>query len=54
MMLHTQSLSELARGLASGAFSSVELTQYFLKRIQKFDGELNSFITVCEEYSTTV
>lgn len=49
MMLHTQSLSELARGLASGAFSSVELTQYFLKRIQQFDGELNSFITVCEE-----
>ena len=48
-MLHTQSFSDLARGLEKKAFSSVELTQHFLDRIKKYDPELNSFITVCEE-----
>ncbi len=44
-----KSLAELSVGLQSGRFSSVELTQYFLDRIAKYDGELNAFITVTED-----
>ena len=47
--LHTQTLTELAAGLKAKKFSSVELTRHFLSRIEKFDGELNSFITVTPE-----
>lgn len=45
--LHAKSLIELAEGLARREFSSRELTQHFLDRIHRFDGELNSFVTVC-------
>ncbi len=44
-----KSLAELSVGLQTGKFSSVELTQYYLDRIAKYDGELNSFITVTDE-----
>ena len=44
-----KSLAELSVALQSGRFSSVELTQYYLDRIAKYDGELNSFITVTDE-----
>lgn len=47
--LHHRSLAELAQGLERRDFSSRELTQHFLDRIQRFDGELNSFITVCAD-----
>lgn len=47
--LHQKTLAELASGLAARDFSSRELTRHFLDRIKKHDGELNSFITVCEE-----
>ncbi|HMV40767.1 MAG TPA: amidase, partial [Plasticicumulans sp.] len=47
--MHTQTLAELARGLAAGAFSSRELTEALLARIQAHDGALNSFITVTPE-----
>ena len=53
MSLHTLTLSELAAGLTRRDFSSVELTQHFLARIDRFDratnGGLNSFITVTAE-----
>ncbi|MGR8920645.1 MAG: amidase, partial [Gammaproteobacteria bacterium] len=42
-------LAALADGLASGQFSSVELTRHYLDRIAARDGVLNSYITVCEE-----
>ncbi len=45
----TKSLTELSTSLKAGDFSSVELTQFYLDRIAKYDGELNSFITVTEE-----
>ncbi len=32
-----KSLAELSVGLQSGKFSSVELTQYYLDRIAKYD-----------------
>ena len=47
--LHTQTLAELAAGLKARKFSSLELTRHFLNRIEKFDSELNSFITVTPE-----
>ena len=46
--MHTKTLSELAAGLRSKQFSSVELTQFFLARIKQHQ-QLNSFITVCED-----
>jgi aspartyl-tRNA(Asn)/glutamyl-tRNA(Gln) amidotransferase subunit A len=42
----TASLRELGEGLARGDFSSVELTEHFLSRIDRGDGALNSFISV--------
>lgn len=40
------SLPELSAALEDGKISSVELTELFLDRIRKLDGELNAFITV--------
>ena len=45
-MLHTLTLAALRDGLARKEFSGRELTRHFLDRIQRFDGGLNSFITV--------
>jgi aspartyl-tRNA(Asn)/glutamyl-tRNA(Gln) amidotransferase subunit A len=47
--MHSKSLTELQRGLAAGEFSSRELTQHYLDRIQQLDGHYNSFITVTAE-----
>ena len=42
--MHELSVSQLVVGLRNGDFSSVELTQCFVNRMQKFS-ELNAFIT---------
>ena len=47
--MHDKTLTELKAGLNAGDFSSRELTEHFLDRIKRHDGELNSFITVTEE-----
>jgi len=44
--MHDKSIPELAAGLRAGEFTSVELTRACLERIERHDGELNSFITV--------
>src|SRR3990167_8987169 len=44
-----KTLSELSHELKTKKISSVELTQFFLGRINQFDKKLNSFITVTEE-----
>ena len=44
--LHHRTLTELAAGLAAGEFSSQELTQALLARIDSHDATLNAFITV--------
>jgi len=49
MSMHTLSLRQLSEKLHNRDISSVELTQYFLDRIEKLDPELNSFITVTPE-----
>jgi len=53
MSLHDKSVSELSALLASGDVSSVELTQAALARIDKLDGQLNSFVTVMPETALT-
>ena len=47
--MHSKSLSELATDLKSGVYSSVELTQHFLDRINHYDTGLNAFITVMDD-----
>ncbi|GAB2593279.1 Asp-tRNA(Asn)/Glu-tRNA(Gln) amidotransferase subunit GatA [Nitrincola alkalisediminis] len=42
-------LTELATRLAQGDFSSVELTQAYLDRIQALDSQYNSFITLAAD-----
>ena len=44
--MHDKTLAQLSAGLASGEFSSVELTRHFLDRIQRLDPLYNSFISV--------
>ena len=44
-----KTISELAKGLRAGEFSSVELAQSFLARIQAHDPQLNSVVTVTAE-----
>ena len=47
--MHDTTLSELAVALEAGEYSSRELTEHLLARIDRLDGELNSFITVTSE-----
>lgn len=44
--MHEKTLAGLSQALHSKAISSVELTEHYLKRIEQFDGALNSYITV--------
>ena len=47
--MHTRTLAQLAGDLRARRFSATELTRHFLDRIERFDGELNAFITVTAE-----
>jgi aspartyl-tRNA(Asn)/glutamyl-tRNA(Gln) amidotransferase subunit A len=47
--MHTLTLKQLGDALRAKKFSSVELTQHFLNRIEAHDKDLNSFITVCTD-----
>ena len=47
--MHKLSLKELSAGLKARRFSSRELTQHYLGRIERHDRDLNSFITVTAE-----
>ena len=47
--MHDKNIRELAEGLKSKAFSSLELTESFLKRIERLDPSINAFITVTPE-----
>ena len=49
MEFHNLSLKMQLQGLKEGSFSSTELTTHYLERIEKYDGELNSFISVTAE-----
>jgi len=47
--LHHLSIRELSQGLTAKQFSSVELTQHYLTRIDRIDQSLNSYITVTHD-----
>ena len=47
--MHEKTLAQLSDDLASKRVSSVELTEHYLQRIEHYDTELNSFITVTGE-----
>lgn len=49
MELHELTLKEQLEGLKNLNFSSVELTDHYLKRIKAIDPDINSYITVTEE-----
>ncbi|MDR2723595.1 MAG: Asp-tRNA(Asn)/Glu-tRNA(Gln) amidotransferase subunit GatA [Holosporaceae bacterium] len=46
--MHGLSLYKIKKGLLKKDFTSIELTEYFLKRIEKYS-HLNAFITVCSD-----
>ena len=47
--MHTRTLAQLAADLRARRVSATELTRHFLDRIERFDRELNAFITVTAE-----
>ena len=47
--LHHLSTEQLIAGLQDKQFSSLELTEHFIKRIDALDGKINSFITHTSE-----
>ena len=47
--MQDKNIRELSEGLKSKAFSSLELTESFLKRIERLDPSINAFITVTPE-----
>ncbi|MDE2024352.1 MAG: hypothetical protein KGJ18_09100 [Gammaproteobacteria bacterium] len=47
--MHTQTLTELVRDLKARKISSEELTRGYLARIERFNPELNAWITVLRE-----
>ncbi len=47
--MYNKSLKELSASLRNKEVSSVELSQYFLDRIKRFDSDLNSVVTLNEE-----
>ena len=44
-----KTVAEITAALNAGDISSVELTQAYLDRIIRFNGDLNAFITVCTD-----
>jgi aspartyl-tRNA(Asn)/glutamyl-tRNA(Gln) amidotransferase subunit A len=51
--LYKKTLAELAAGLRAREFSSVELTELYLQRIDRHASALNAFITVAHEAALT-
>lgn len=49
MELHSLTITQARKGLSQKKFSSVELTNVYLKRIKNLNPMLNAFITVSEE-----
>ena len=47
--MHSHSLTQLKNKLLQKEISSVELTRYFLTRIQQHNPQLNAFITITEQ-----
>lgn len=48
-MSYEASISELMEMLEAGAFTSQELTSYYLERIEQYNSKFNCFITFCDD-----
>jgi aspartyl-tRNA(Asn)/glutamyl-tRNA(Gln) amidotransferase subunit A len=53
MDLHAKTMAEMAAGMESGEFTSVELTQSMLDRIAAHDDKLNALLTVTGQEALT-
>jgi len=51
--MHQYTIAQLSQHLRNRTFSSVELTQHYLDRIQRLDKQYNSFISTCSERALT-
>lgn len=51
--MHRLTLSQMSRSLQKKEFSSVELTQHYLNRVQQFGDTLNCYITVTQDHALT-
>ncbi len=49
--MHRKSIHQLHQALIKKEFSAIELTQFYLERIHKWNEKLNCFITICEEHA---
>lgn len=49
MKTEKHTIHQLQTSLRCKEFSSVELTKYYLERIAKHDGSIESYLTICEE-----
>ncbi len=47
--MYTKTIAQLAESLQKGEFSSEELTRTYLDRIEKFDSQVNAYVTVTVE-----
>jgi aspartyl-tRNA(Asn)/glutamyl-tRNA(Gln) amidotransferase subunit A len=47
--MHRQTISSIQRALAAREYSSVELCQHFIERIERANPELNAFVTITAE-----
>ena len=54
MNMHTKTLAELARDLKARKISSEELTRGYLARVERFNPQLNAFITMLHEDALAV
>ncbi len=48
-MIHNLTIKQMSEKLHSGELTSVQLTQYYLDRIDRYDSELNAYVTVTPE-----
>jgi aspartyl-tRNA(Asn)/glutamyl-tRNA(Gln) amidotransferase subunit A len=49
LSLHTRSIAALSAGLARKEFSSVELAEHFLRRVESAQPALNAFVTITRD-----
>ncbi len=47
--MHTLSVKEMSDKLKKREITSVELTQHYLDRIERYDADLNAYVTVTPE-----
>ncbi|MFT4561244.1 MAG: aspartyl-tRNA(Asn)/glutamyl-tRNA(Gln) amidotransferase subunit A [Gammaproteobacteria bacterium] len=51
MTLYPDSVAGIANALATRDISSVEITRHYIERINALDGQINSYVTVCEAHA---